>query len=46
VLVALPDDGATSPLQPGRTPCPAVTAEAIRQIDAILPAAPPDAAVV
>jgi hypothetical protein len=28
--------GATSPRQPGRTPRPAVNAEAIRKIDAIL----------
>jgi len=37
VLLALPDNGATSLRQPGRTPRPAVNAEAIRQIGAIPP---------
>jgi len=36
VLLALPDDGATSLRQPGRTPHPAVNAQAICQIGAIL----------
>jgi len=37
VLLTLSDDKESHPLrQPGRTPRPAVNAEAIRQIDAIL----------
>jgi hypothetical protein len=36
VLLAVSDDGATSLRQPGRTPRPAVNAEAIRQAGAIL----------
>jgi hypothetical protein len=35
-LLALPDDGATSLRQPGRTSRPAVKTGAIRQIGAIL----------